>query len=448
VTRVSSAPKSGNGLANAAGAVPGGVSYRAHRITRLKSNINSLGGRKTVLLSVRSYKVVAVTAALILPGLVTAVHGATGDIPATPGTSIVAQVGDTQITEEQLEKQSAAELAKARAGLLHARYAYYSAEREAAKKAVDQDLLAEQARAENVTVDELLKRHVKNRIKDPSEEALRIYFLNINTDQPYSVLRPKILERIHSLEEKKYGEEYIKSLRAKKKIAIVLEPPREEVAVGDTPITGPADARVTIVEFADYQCPYCRAVEPTLNQLREQYKDKIRYSYRDFPLPMHPYAEKAAEASRCAGEQGQFWPYHDRLFTGDAEGLSDAHLRSTAAELKLDADKFGKCLDSGKEQAAVAKDLDQGKSLGISGTPSFFINGYFISGAVSYDELRELVDQQLTQRITKSISDAGARDTQESNVVRVVAPAKARSTSERASCRTTSNRRDLKGNCS
>jgi len=400
-----------------------------------------------VFLSVRSCKTVAVTVALLLPGLVTCVHGAESDVQTTPGTSVVAQVGGTQITEEQLEKQSAADLARVRAGLLHARYEYYSAERDAVEKEIDQDLLAEEARDEKVTVDELLKRHVENKIKNPSEETLRFYFLNINTEQPYSLVRPKIVDRIHSLQEKKYTEEYVKSLRAKRKVTIILEPPREEVAVGDSPVAGPSDARVTIIEFADFQCPYCRAVEPTLNQLREQYKDKIRYSYRDFPLPMHPYAEKAAEASRCAGEQGQYWPYHDRLFTGDAESLSDAHLRSTAAELKLDSDKFGKCLDSGKEQAAVAKDFDQGKSLGITGTPSFFVNGYYLSGAVSYDQLRELVDQQLDQRTSKSISEAGSRDRQGSGVVKVVSPAKPPSASERSSCRTTSNQRLLKGNC-
>jgi protein-disulfide isomerase len=401
-----------------------------------------------VLLSSRSYKVAAVTAALLLPGLVTLVHGATSDVQTTPGTSVVAKVGGTPITEAQLEKQSPADLAKARAGLLHARYAYYSMEREAVNKAVDQELLAEQARAEHLTVDELVKRHVESRIKDPSEETLRIYFLNVNTDQQYEVVRPKILERIHSLQEKKYGDEYLKSLRAQKKIAIVLEPPREEVTVGDTPLMGPADAPVTVIEFADYQCPYCRAVEPTLNQLREQYKDKIRYSYRDFPLPMHPYAEKAAEACRCAGEQGQFWAYHDRLFTGDAESLADPKLRSTAAELKLDSNKFGKCLDSSKEQAAVAKDLEQGKSLGVTGTPSFFINGYYVSGAVSYDELRELVDQQLAQRSGKSISDAGPQDARNRDLVKVAAPAKSRSASDRASCQTITKQRELKGNCS
>jgi protein-disulfide isomerase len=401
-----------------------------------------------VLLSARSFKVAAVAAALLLPGLMTSAHGAASDAQTDRGASVVAQVGNTQITEEQLEKQSAADLAKARAALLRARYAYYSAEREAVNKAVDQGLLADQARAENITVDELLKRHVGNQVKEPSEETLRIYYLNINTDQPYSVLRPKIVERIHSLEEKKYGAEYMKSLREKKKVVVFLEPPREEVAVGDTPVMGPAAAPVTIVEFADYQCPYCRAVEPTLNQLREQYKDKIRYSYRDFPLPMHPYAEKAAEASRCAGEQGQFWPYHDRIFTGDAEGLSDSNLRATAAALKLDSDKFGKCLDSGKEQAAVEKDLDQGKNLGVSGTPSFFINGYYVSGAISYADLRELVDQQLTQRTNKSTSDAGLGKSQGTDVVKVVAPSRSTSTNERASCRTTRNQGDLKGNCS
>ena len=151
------------------------------------------------------------------------------------------------------------------------------------------------------------------------------------------------------------------------------------------------------MEFADYQCPYCRQEEPTLKKLRAEFKDKVKYSYRDFPLPMHQYARKAAEASRCAGEQGQYWTYHDKLFSTGEQDLGVAGLKATARQLNLNGDKFDKCLDTGAESAAVEKDFDTGKDLGISGTPTIYVNGYTVSGAASLDVLRELIQAQIDQ---------------------------------------------------
>ncbi len=208
-------------------------------------------------------------------------------------------------------------------------------------------------------------------------------------------MRPKIIHSIRVLEEKQIADDYIKKLRDKQTIKVSLLPPHQDVAVGDTPVAGAPDATVTLVEFADYQCPYCRQEEPTLRKLREQFKDKVKYSYRDFPLPMHQYARKAAEASRCAGEQGKYWPYHDKLFSTSDQDLGVPGLKASARSLNLDGDKFDKCLDSGAESAAVEKDFDKGKDLGISGTPTMYINGYAISGAASLEVLRDLIQEQL-----------------------------------------------------
>lgn len=145
-----------------------------------------------------------------------------------------------------------------------------------------------------------------------------------------------------------------------------------------------------------------------MKRLREQFKDKVRYSYRDFPLPMHPYAQKAAEATRCAGEQGQFWPYHDRLFANADLGLPA--LKTAARELKLDGDKFDKCLDSGEQAEAVKKDLTAGKSLGITGTPTTFVNGYTVNGSASFESLSELIRGQIeATQDKKAASDAEAK---------------------------------------
>jgi protein-disulfide isomerase len=338
-------------------------------------------------------------AQLVIAGAIVLAAGlsaaASGDNRPASSSTVVAEVGNKHITLDELNREGSTDLAKARTKLLAARYQYYLAQHQVLEKLIDQAVLGQQARKEGVSVEELLRRHIKQKIKDPSDEALRVYYLGLQTDQPYEAVRPKIIDHIRKLEEHKLVGKYVDTLRAKDSIRIALQPPHEQVAVGATPAIGSPNAPVTVIEFADYQCPYCRGMEPSVTKLREQFKGRIRYAYRDFPLPMHPYAQKAAEATRCAANQGKFWPYHDRLFVGDGNQLDVPDLKTIARELKLDTKQFDECLDSGKEKSAVEADATQGKELGVTGTPTFFINGYLISGSVSYDSLREMVQQQL-----------------------------------------------------
>lgn len=310
-------------------------------------------------------------------------------------SDVVAEVGGHKITKAELDQHSSDNMTRARAQLINAQESFYDAERSALDREIDKELLSQEAAKQHITGDELLKREVQGRVKDPSEETMRIYYLGSGTKEPYEAVREKILRSIRSLEEKQVADDYIKGLRAKQNIKVTLLPPRQEVAIGDLPLVGAAGAPITVVEFADYQCPYCRQEESTMQRLRGEFKDKVKVAYRDFPLPMHPFAHKAAEAARCAGDQGKFWPYHDKIFTGTADALTIPALKSSARELGLNGDKFDKCLDSSQESAAVEKDYNDGRGLGISGTPTIFINGYALSGAASYDSLQEIVQQQL-----------------------------------------------------
>ena len=171
-----------------------------------------------------------------------------------------------------------------------------------------------------------------------------------------------------------------------------------------TAISGDEDAPVTIIEFSDYQCPFClRHFEQTMPQIVENYIDtgKVRYIFKDFPITsIHPQAPKAAETAECAGDQGQYWAMHDRLFQGqqaDWNQNPDAVtiFKSYAAELKLDTETFDACLDSDKYAAEVASDLDEGVRAGVTGTPAFFINGQFISGAQPFEVFQQILDAQL-----------------------------------------------------
>ena len=158
---------------------------------------------------------------------------------------------------------------------------------------------------------------------------------------------------------------------------------------------GPIDAPVTIVEFSDFQCPFCSRVIPTLKQIEESYGDKVRLVFRQFPLHrLHPQAQKAAEASLCADDQGKFWEMHDAMFA-DQRGLAVDSLKAKAAELELDTATFDECLDSGKYAERIETDLAEGAAVGVTGTPAMFINGRFLSGAVPYEQIAAVIDQEL-----------------------------------------------------
>jgi protein-disulfide isomerase len=167
--------------------------------------------------------------------------------------------------------------------------------------------------------------------------------------------------------------------------------PRQDVVIGDAPVRGSRNAAVTIVEFADYQCPYCQQMHPELKVLQEELAGKVALVFKDFPLDMHVNAEKAAEAARCAGEQGKYWDFHDILFH-NSERLEVPQLKQYARDIKLNQANFDTCLDSGKEAAAIQKDLAQGRQLGVRGTPSFFFNGRMLSGSMDYYTLRGIVE--------------------------------------------------------
>jgi len=171
---------------------------------------------------------------------------------------------------------------------------------------------------------------------------------------------------------------------------------RVEVSVDDDTIKGNPNAPVTIVEFSDFQCSFCaRFYEQTLLQLRQQYIDtgKVKFVYRDFPLGNHEYAQKAAEATECADDQGKFWEMHDLLF--ETGLLAPSDLKQHAVTLGLDTTEFNECLDSGKYTGEVQKDLKDGQAAGVQGTPSFFINGVLLRGAQPFSAFQQVIEAEL-----------------------------------------------------
>jgi protein-disulfide isomerase len=160
------------------------------------------------------------------------------------------------------------------------------------------------------------------------------------------------------------------------------------------PARGPDNAPITIVEFSDFQCPYCSRASATVDEVLNAYPGKIRLVFRHYPLPFHAEAPKASEASMCANEQGKFWEYHDVLFKNQQQ-LAVADLKNHASAIGLDAAKFAECLDSGKNASVVEKDMEAGKKVGVNGTPAFFINGIMLSGAQPIEEFKAVIDSEL-----------------------------------------------------
>ena len=176
-----------------------------------------------------------------------------------------------------------------------------------------------------------------------------------------------------------------------------LAPLRYEVAADGFPATGPPDAAVTIVEFSDFECPFCARFLPALERAKQEYAGKLRVVYRHFPLSsIHPRAQKAAEASLCAADQGKFWELHDLMFA-EQQALAVSDLKEKARRLGLDGAQFDRCLDEGRHGDAVRRDSLAGEVLGITGTPALFVNGRSLPGAVPFEHLAELIDDELAR---------------------------------------------------
>jgi protein-disulfide isomerase len=315
-------------------------------------------------------------------GAVPALHGQSESDP----TAVVARVSGSNLTLGDLQQKEGGKL-------LQAEYQYYLNERKALEDLIDNRLLADEARRLNISLDQLLTTEVYKTVKDPTEDQLEVYYEGLDTQEPYEAVRADVLQHIRDLRRTKARAAYVENLRKQANINVMLMPPAVNVNIAKAYTKGSQDAPVVFVEFADYECPYCQKVNPQIQQLKKEYGDKVALVYKDFPLPMHHSSEKAAEAARCAGEQGKFWEYHDVLFYSKQVDI-DA-LKEHARVLKLNGDAFDTCLDSGSEAKAVNQDLEEGKDLGLTGTPSFFVNGHFFSGVIDYGTLKDMVNQQL-----------------------------------------------------
>jgi protein-disulfide isomerase len=305
---------------------------------------------------------------------------------------IVAKVGNTNILSDQVRQESASRLVKWR-------QEQYNILKETLDDLIEQKLINAAAAKEGKTGDEWLKEKINKKIVPPTDTEIETLYEQSKAHlngQTLEQVRPRLTDFLQNQQSQRLHDELINELKSQTPITVLLEPLRVRVTDNGRPSMGPKAAPVMIIEFSDYQCSFCARAEETIKQVHKVYGDLVRIVFRDYPLSFHPAAQKAAEAAGCAALQSQFWEMHDKMFQ-NSEALAIVNLNTYARELGLDMDKFENCLNSGKQADEVAKDLQDGNVAGVSGTPAFFINGRFLSGAQPFKKFAEVIDEELTR---------------------------------------------------
>jgi protein-disulfide isomerase len=310
-----------------------------------------------------------------------------------------ARIGDRTVTTKELDDRWRADDPASQAD---ATQKLYDGRRAALDAIIADALLAEAAKKKGMAAAAYELEEVGKRVTPVNDaEVTTFYQANINQMQgrPLEVMAPAINRYLTEQRRLEARQALISELRkAGPEVRVLIDPPRLEVEIETTdPSLGRTSAPVTLIEFSDFQCPFCQRVAPTLKKLRETYGDKVRIVWKDFPLTqIHPQAFKAGEAAHCAGDQGKYWEYHDRLFANQ-QSLQPDDLKKHATDLGLDAAAFNACLDTSKYGERVRNGVAQGQRLGVNSTPTIYINGRMLSGAQPYETFVSVIDEELSR---------------------------------------------------
>ncbi len=302
------------------------------------------------------------------------IFAATGQSEISAGSNrVFARVGNHEVTEQEVDSTIRLQL--------------YNLRKQAIDQVVANYLIEDAAKKDNLTVAAYLKREVDDKVAAEVTDAKVKQFYDQNKDKipalkasPYDKIKGRLTQVLRQHDTTVQLGKLIETLRANSDVKMLLEPPRFDVASNGHPALGPENAPVTIVEFGDFQCPYCKGAESTLKSVRQKYGDQVRLVFMDYPLSFHAHAQDAANAALCAGDQDKFWQYHDALFA-DQSKLSSDGLMATAKKLGLNMDKFDACFKDNKYKAVIAQDIAEGNRLNVRGTPTFFIDGRPLVGA-------------------------------------------------------------------
>jgi len=267
-------------------------------------------------------------------------------------------------------------------------------------KLIDKKLLEGAAKKEGKGLDQYLKDYYTSNMKDPTEDEIKRYYefrKKQMGDKKFDEVKNQIVQFLKNNQKNALERRLVRQLRTDADVDVKLEPTRIEVKIGDAPTLGKKGAPVTIVEYTDYQCPYCSRARDTVNKIVETYPEEVVYVLKDFPLSFHKNAQKAHEAAHCAGDQGKYWDMSKELFANQ-RALSVGDIKKYAKKIGLDTKKFDKCLTDSIHADRVKTAMKQGQAFGVTGTPAFFVNGVMISGARPFNDFQEIIDRELKRK--------------------------------------------------
>ncbi|MBN1336671.1 MAG: thioredoxin domain-containing protein [Deltaproteobacteria bacterium] len=323
--------------------------------------------------------------------------GAPALVGPAPDTVVATWTGG-QMTWGELEQEARGRLIRMEVSYLNERD---EALRSAINNTINKALLDAEAKQRGVASADALREQVqKENATVTDAEARAFYDANQKRyrNKPFEEVQKAVTDALVRTRQKEAWAALVEQLRARSDVQISLAPPelpRIEVPVDDDPVRGEASAPVTIIEFADYECPYCARGYQTMKQVMETYPGKTRWVYRDFPLSFHRNAMNAAVASNCAGAQGKYWEMHDLIFDNQ-KAMTEADLETYAGQIGLDAAAWKTCYTEREAQLKeIAADQTSGSEAGVTGTPAYFLNGLFISGARPFEDFKAAIDTEL-----------------------------------------------------
>jgi protein-disulfide isomerase len=314
---------------------------------------------------------------------------------AASGGAVAAEGKGLSITLSDVDTKLGAER------LMDMRQREYDERKQALDALLEDRLVEKEAQAQGLSIEQLKKREVDEKAaKADKAEVEQLYAQNqrrlqgLPKDQALLTVERAVMQRNREVRAGEFRRELIK----KHGVVVRLEPPRYEVGVpADAPTLGPKTAAVTIVEFADYQCPFCHQAQIAVEEILKRYSGKVRFVHRDYPLDsIHPRAMPAARASRCAGEQGKFWEYHRGLLASPS-GFEEEDLKRRASALGLNLTTFTSCLAQAAGDKPVQASLAEGQKLGVAATPTFFVNGRRLVGAKGVPDFVDVIEDELAR---------------------------------------------------
>ena len=310
------------------------------------------------------------------------------------GDEIVALVGKRPISRYDLERQWQT---LDPAGFARVQQQVHEGEDRALDSLIDDYVLQDEADRQHVTIEELLGRAPGEAPKEAEIQEMFDRSSAAAQGIAFDVASPLIQKYLKQQKDADARRRYVELLKRTASVDVrrARESWRQVVTIDVAdPRSGPAAAPVTLVEFSDFQCPYCKRAAPVLKQVLDKYQGQVTLVWKDFPLPMHRSAAAAAEAAHCAREQGRFWEFHDVLFRNQ-DALASEDLQKHARELGLNNRTFNECLQTGRVRSIIAAGIREGTKLGVSATPTVFINGRPITGAVPLEAYEHLIREEL-----------------------------------------------------